>query len=109
MNPFPFFSFDYGTRPQYERRWPAYTFSTSVDGECEVVSSEPGGSQRATWTQWAPAKDPIPEREPTQTVFEHPGRKEPTEEFKDLVAAVREMNDPSPNLKRAELRRGSLI
>lgn len=82
------------------RRWPQYSITRDqATGRCEVVSVEPGGSQRATWTMWAPAAPPEKDRDATPTVFEHPGRDEPTEEFKALVEDLRKRGDPSPFLK----------
>lgn len=87
------------------RRYPQYAFYRDPElGTCEVVTTEPGGSQRATWTTWAPAKPPEPERQPTHTLFEHPGRPEATVEFQDLIKLLREKNDPTPHLMRGEIK-----
>jgi hypothetical protein len=67
-----------------------------LTGRSEVVTSESGGSQTASWTTWAPACHPAPERKPTITTFSHPGRQEPTREFQALVEDLRKRNDPGP-------------
>ena len=83
------------------RRYPAYRVSSNpLTGEIEVESNEPGGSQRATWTTWGPGTPP---RNPTLTKFEHPGRREPTEEFKALIDDLRARNDPGPVLSRTSV------
>ena len=104
MNPFnPFECGDgAGVVVPQARRWPHYSFHKTLDGRCEVVTSEPGGPQKATWTQGAPAMSNRPEIAPGPTVFEPGERKGPTEEFKALVADLRDRNDWVPKLRRKD-------
>ncbi len=108
VNFFDFFDPGFGSGPMggaARRRWPAYSLTKSLDGVCEVTTSEPGGAQRATWTTWAPAAPPAPAREPTLTVYERAGQPaEPTPEFKELVEDLRAKNDPGPILMRQDVR-----
>lgn len=102
MNPFDLL--DFGTPGPIvvpsPRRFPQYSVSRDpLTGVTEVVTNESGGSQKATWTTWAPAAPPEKERKATLTAFEHPGRDEPTPEFQELVLEIRARNDPGPFLR----------
>ena len=109
MNPFDPFGFDElgdGPLRPVPRRWPQYSVDRRLDGTVIVTTSEPGGPQRALWVDrldaWTPGKDGP---EPPRTVYDVGVRREPTEEFKALVADLWARNDTRPDLMRGEVRR----
>jgi hypothetical protein len=98
LNPFEGYDPDAKHFVPLPRKYPQYSISSDPrTGVVEVVTSESGGSQKATWTTWGAG---TPERKATVETFEHPGRKAPTEEFKALIDDLRKRNDPGPILAR---------